>query len=156
MRATILVRRALGRAEGRFLVAGGIAALVNWLARFPIELVLPYFVALLVATAIGMTCGFLLYRGWVFPGSSRPMAGQIRDFVLVNLAGQASMLAVATVARELMLLAHVEIRLAGATAHALGIAIGAVVNYLGHRDVTFATAASKPPPDGQRSSSESP
>jgi energy-coupling factor transport system substrate-specific component len=138
--AASLVRQALARPEGRFLVAGGLAALLNWLARFPIELFLPYFPALLVATAIGMTCGFLLYRAWVFPGSTRPLAGQIGDFIVVNLAGQVAMLAVAALARELLLLAQVATIVAGAAAHALGIAVGAVVNYLGHRDVTFAVS----------------
>ena len=95
MQPTPLARRALDRPEARFLVAGGIAALVNWLVRFPVELVLPYFAALLVATCIGMTCGFLLYRAWVFPGSTRPLSRQVRDFILVNLTGQATMLGVA-------------------------------------------------------------
>ena len=137
MRTAPLPRRALDRPEVRFLVAGGIAALVNWLARFPVELVLPYFAALLVATAVGMTCGFLLYRAWVFPGSTRPLAGQIRDFILVNLTGQATMLAVATLVRQLLVAIGVETIIAGSSAHALGIAIGAIVNYLGHRHVTF-------------------
>src|SRR4029079_592252 len=137
MSTASLARRALDRPEARFLVAGGIAALVNWLARFPVELVLPYFAALLIATAIGMTCGFLLYRAWVFPGSTRPLAGQIRDFILVTLTGQATMLAVATLLRQLLVAVGVETIVAGASAHAFGIAIGAVVNYLGHRHVTF-------------------
>jgi putative flippase GtrA len=148
MDLTPLARRTLDRPEGRFLVAGGIAALVNWLIRFPVELVLPYFSALIVATCVGMTCGFLLYRGWVFPGSTRPLAGQMRDFILVNLTGQTTMLGVAALARQLLVLAQVETLVAGASAHALGIAIGAVVNYLGHRHVTF-TAADGGPPRGR-------
>ena len=143
-----LARRALDRPEARFLIAGGIAALVNWLVRFPVELVLPYFAALLVATCIGMTCGFLLYRAWVFPGSTRPLAGQVRDFILVNLTGQATMLGVAALARQLLISLEVGSLVAGASAHALGIAVGAVVNYLGHRHVTF-TGARGGPPDGR-------
>jgi energy-coupling factor transport system substrate-specific component len=142
MDLTLLARRTLDRSEGRFLVAGGISALVNWLVRFPVEMVLPFFAALLVATCVGMTCGFLLYRGWVFPGSTRPIVGQIRDFIVVNLTGQVTMLGVAALARQLLILAQIETIIAGASAHALGIAIGAVVNYLGHRHVTFAA------PDG--------
>jgi energy-coupling factor transport system substrate-specific component len=132
-----LARRTFDRPEGRFLIAGGIAALVNWLVRFPVELVLPYFAALLVATCIGMTCGFVLYRAWVFPGSTRPLSGQIRDFIIVNLTGQATMLAVAALVRQLLISVGVWTVLAGASAHALGIAVGAIVNYLGHRHVTF-------------------
>jgi putative flippase GtrA len=140
-----LARRALDRPEGRFLVAGGIAALVNWLVRFPVELVVPYLAALLVSTGVGMTCGFLLYRAWVFPGSTRPLAGQIRDFILVNLTGQAAMLGVAASLRPLLMLIDVGALIAGASAHALGIAVGAVVNYLGHRHVTFAARGDELP-----------
>ena len=145
MEPTLRARRRFDRPEARFLVAGGIAALVNWLVRFPVELVLPYFAALLVATCIGMSCGFVLYRAWVFPGSTRPLGAQVRDFILVNLTGQATMLGVAALARELLVLALVTPLVAGATAHALGIAIGAVVNYLRHRHVTFSAAAGGPP-----------
>jgi energy-coupling factor transport system substrate-specific component len=135
-----LARRTFNSPQGRFLIAGGIAALVNWLVRFPVELVLPYFAALLVATCIGMTCGFLLYRAWVFPGSARPLRQQIRDFIIVNLTGQATMLAVAALVRQLLISVAVWTVLAGASAHALGIAVGAIVNYLGHRHVTFGGA----------------
>jgi putative flippase GtrA len=117
---------------------------VNWLVRFPVELVLPYFAALVVATCIGMTCGFLLYRAWVFPGSTRPLGRQIRDFILVNLTGQATMLGVAAIVRQLLISAGIGALIAGASAHALGIAVGAVVNYLGHRHVTFSGARGGP------------
>jgi energy-coupling factor transport system substrate-specific component len=136
-------RRLLDRPQGRFLVAGGIAALVNWLVRFPIELAVPYFAALLLATSMGMACGFVLYRSWVFPGSTRSLAGQIRDFILVNLTGQAIMLAIATIARQLLLAVQVGPLIAGAAAHTLGIAVGAIVNYLGHRHLTFTTAPAR-------------
>ena len=136
-------RRLLDRPQGRFLVAGGIAALVNWLVRFPIELAVPYFAALLLATSMGMACGFVLYRSWVFPGSTRSLAGQIRDFILVNLTGQAMMLTIATIARQLLLAVQVGPLIAGAAAHTLGIAVGAIVNYLGHRHLTFTTAPAR-------------
>jgi energy-coupling factor transport system substrate-specific component len=132
--------RTLDLPQARFLVAGGLAALVNWLVRFPIELVVPYFAALLLATSIGMTCGFLLYRSWVFPGSSRSIADQVRDFILVNLTGQATMLGIATIVRQLLFVVEIGPLIAGALAHALGIGAGAIVNYLGHRHLTFSTA----------------
>lgn len=141
MRAAHAGRQWLHTSQARFLVAGAIAALVNWLARFPVELVLPFAAAVVVAMAIGMTCGFVLYRRWVFSGSDRPLAAQIRDFILVNLLGQGVMLGLAVLSRELLVWRGLEPALAGALAHALGIAAGAVVNYLGHRHVTFTHAA---------------
>ena len=121
----------------RFLVAGALAALVNWLARFPLDLVMPFAAAVVVATAVGMTCGFLLYRAWVFPGSDRSLMVQIRDFVLVNLIGIAVMVAAAIVLRSLLLAAAVPEIVAAAAAHAVGIGMGAAANFLGHRHITF-------------------
>jgi len=126
----------------RFIAAGAVAAGVNWLVRFPIELVMPFTPALLVATAIGMVCGFWLYRAWVFPGSDRSLLRQVRDFVLVNIAGQTTMFAVAVLAHSALLAAGTGALVSGGAAHMLGIAVGAVTNYFGHRHVTFAS-----PPD---------
>lgn len=137
MQPSSITLRAFKGPEVRFLVAGGIAAFVNWLVRFPIEMVAPFFAALIMSTGIGMTCGFLLYRAWVFTGHTRPLGAQIRDFVLVNLTGQATMLAVAALIRQSLVAIEVKTMIAGATAHAIGIAVGAVVNYLGHRHITF-------------------
>ena len=131
------MQRSLHDRRARFLVAGGLAALLNWLVRFPLNLAMPYAAAVVLATVIGMVFGFLLYRAWVFPGSQRDTLVQIRDFVLVNLVGIAVTVSIAVALRHALLAIDVEAELAAAFAHAAGIGAGAVANYLGHRDVTF-------------------
>ena len=137
MRLAAAIARCQEDPRLRFLVGGGVAALVNWLVRFPLNLLVPYGAAVVLAMAIGMTCGFLLYRAWVFAGSERSVGLQVRDFVLVNLGGMAVTLLVAVAARWLLLAFDMVPSLAAALAHALGIALGAVANYLGHRHITF-------------------
>jgi energy-coupling factor transport system substrate-specific component len=132
-----VLQRWLQDRRARFLLAGGLAALLNWLVRFPLNLAMPYAAAVVLATAIGMVFGFLLYRAWVFPGSSRDTLLQIRDFVLVNLAGMAVTVGVAVTLRHALLTLDIPGELAAAVAHAAGIGAGAVANYLGHRDLTF-------------------
>jgi energy-coupling factor transport system substrate-specific component len=134
-------RDALARPEARFLVAGSVASLVNWLARFPLELAMPFAAAVLGAMVIGMVCGFLLYDRWVFPGSVRPLFRKIRDFVAVNIASQAVMFVVSVGVRELLLLGDWSVTLAGAAAHLIGIATGAFFSYFGHRSITFRARA---------------
>jgi energy-coupling factor transport system substrate-specific component len=127
----------------RFLLLGGLAAAINWVARFPLSLVMPFEAAILVAYAIGMTAGFTLYRAYVFPGSQRPLAQQTMIFLAVNLAGAVIVLGVATgllaalsgipmpaVARE-------------GFAHGFAIGVGAVFNFFGHKLLTFATVHPK-------------
>jgi energy-coupling factor transport system substrate-specific component len=127
--------------QGRFLIAGAFASLVNWVARFPLELVMPFAAAVLGAMVIGMVCGYLLYDRWVFPGSPRPLALKIRDFVAVNFVSQLIMFVVSIGVRELLLLAGFAAMLAGAAAHLIGIASGAIFSFFGHRSVTFGARA---------------
>lgn len=126
----------------RFLLAGGLSSLVNWLARFPLSAVLPFDVAVGAAYVVGMAIGFWLYRAWVFPGSRLPIRSQLVRFVAVNAAG----FAVVVLSANLFLAALVGAGLAvpqlgEALAHGFAIVAGAVVNFLGHRALTFARRA---------------
>jgi len=124
--------------EVRFLIAGSAAAIVNWLVRFPLEWIMPFAATLVVAMAIGLVSGFLLYKAWVFPPTDRPLLLQIRDFLLVNVVGQLVMLTVAILLREVLVAVGVGTVIAGGLAHLSGIGVGAAANYVGHRFFTFA------------------
>lgn len=133
-----MIAHLLADTRVRFLIAGGSAALLNWLVRFPLSLVMSYGAAVLVALVIGMIYGFVIYRLWAFgsPGT-RSILLEIRDFILVNAAGAACTIIVALIARAGLLAMDVPLIAAEGIAHAAGIACGAVVNYTGHRRVTF-------------------
>jgi putative flippase GtrA len=120
----------------RFIVAGGFASVVSWLARFLFSTAMPYPAAVAAATATGMVFGFVAYRGFVFPDSRRRLAAQLGGFLMVNLVGGAVTVAAAIVTRDLILL-PLGFAAAAAAAHAFGIAAGAVANYLGHKTITF-------------------
>jgi energy-coupling factor transport system substrate-specific component len=122
----------------RFLVAGSMAAGGTWLVRFPLNLAMPFAAAVVCATAIGMTAGFLLYRTFVFAGSARTWWLQARDFIFVNSLG-AAITALVAVALNDFLFVALALKLS-AVAHALGIAAGATANYLGHKMITFRLA----------------
>ena len=128
----------LADTRARFLIAGGSAALLNWLVRFPLGLVVPYPAALLFAQAIGMAYGFVIYRSWAFRSSRRrSIFAELRDFLAVNAAGAALTIGLAVAAETALSAILPGENLAQALAHALGIAAGAVTNYLGHRHITF-------------------
>lgn len=120
----------------RFLLAGGLAAGLNWTVRFPLSAVMPFLPAVISATIIGMSFGFVTYRLLVFPGSSSPLVRQIRDFVTVNLSSLLLVAAVAALFRSLLMLVSAS-DVVEPTAHAAGIAVGAVFNYFGHHVMTF-------------------
>jgi putative flippase GtrA len=120
----------------RFLMAGGFAAGVNWLARFPLSAFLPFPVAVLGATVIGMMVGFVAYRTYVFPRSPHPVLLQARDFLMVNIVATCLVVLVAALGRSILVYFMGTVP-AEATAHALGIMAGAALNYFGHSAVTF-------------------
>lgn len=69
-----------------FLVVGGLAALLHWLARIILSVWLPFSTAVIIAYIIGMIVAFILNSFFVFPKSEKSRHAQARDFVLVNLS----------------------------------------------------------------------
>jgi energy-coupling factor transport system substrate-specific component len=134
----------------RFLMLGGLAAAINWAVRFPLSLVMPFPAAVLVAYFIGMSAGFTLYRAYVFPGSDRPLHEQVLAFLGVNLVGAVVVMAIAN--GLLLILAPTDWPLAirEGLAHGFAIGVGAVVNFFGHKLLTFrnkrAAALERPSP----------
>ncbi len=125
----------------RFLLVGTLAAAVNWLARIVLSAAfaptLSFEVAVLLAYAIGMMSGFLLYRAYVFPDAGLPMTMQVRRFILVNLVSAAEVWLVAVVLLRVVFPAIGFEFLAEAASHGIAICIGAATSYVGHRLLTF-------------------
>jgi putative flippase GtrA len=69
-----------------FLAVGGLAALLNWLARLLLSVWMPFSWAVVGAYLVGMTVAFLLNSIFIFPNSEKAKHAQVRDFVLVNLS----------------------------------------------------------------------
>ncbi|WP_342152120.1 GtrA family protein [Methylorubrum sp. SB2] len=127
----------------RFLIAGGSAAAINWGARILLSLALPFEAALIVAYAIGMGAGFWLYRRFVFRGAGAgSVRGQLPVFLAVNMVGMGVVLAVSAglVAALGVVMPGLPLPVAEALGHGVGIAVGAVANYFGHRLLTFSAA----------------
>ncbi|AWN38918.1 GtrA family protein [Methylobacterium radiodurans] len=126
----------------RFLIAGGSAAAINWLARLALSPVLPFGAALIVAQGIGLVAGFWLYRAFVFRAAGGSLRRQLPAFLGVNAASAVIVLAVSLAASAALVRGlGLTVPVAEGIGHALGIGAGAVANYLGHRFVTFAGLA---------------
>ncbi len=128
----------LARPSVRFVLCGGVAAAVNWLARFPLSLLLPFEVAVVAALGVGMVCGFLLYRRFVWPQPKVPIFRLVGRFMAVNVVNAVGILVVTLLCAALLGRTGVPLWLAEGAAHAMGIAAGAVLNYVGHSRFTFA------------------
>lgn len=127
----------------KFLIAGGVATAINWLVRFPLSIFLPFDAAVAVAYMIGMVAGFLLYSRWVFPRTTTPLASQIGRFIAVNIAGGLAVVIVAPLLAHALEAGGLDQVAAQAIGHGLAIAVGAVINYFGHKLITFANPTTK-------------
>jgi putative flippase GtrA len=121
----------------RFVLAGGLAAMANFAARFGFSAFMPYGAAIVIAFFVGMTVAFVLNRYCVFSGSTRPIHQQMFWFVTINMLALLQTLLVS------LLLARVLLPRAGVSwhaeeiAHAVGIAVPIFTSYIGHKQLTF-------------------
>ena len=124
----------------RFLIAGGTAAAINWLARIILSVALPLPMAILIAYMVGMVFGFIMYRAFVFQRTGEALHRQIALFLIVNLGGAGIVVGATLAGNQLLMAAWPEgiPALREALSHGVAIAIGAVANYFGHRLITFA------------------
>ncbi len=137
----ILIERVVGlyasRQFTRFVLAGGIAALLHWLSRFAFSLFMSYALAIAAAYAVGMAVAFVLNKRYVFPHSQRPLAAEISFFVLFNGAAFPFVWVAAYVLGEWVFSAWMPRELALALGHGCGVALPVLVTFVLHRSVTF-------------------
>jgi len=99
---------------------------------------MPFSAAVVVAYIVGMAIAFALFARFVFPASPRPIADQVKFFVIVNVAGIAQ---VWVVSMALVYWAFPTIGFIGPFAqplgHAIAIGVPTFSSYLGHKFLTF-------------------
>jgi putative flippase GtrA len=125
------------RQFGRFLLAGGIAALANWLSRFIFNLFMTYAEAIVAAYALGMAVAFVLNKHYVFPYSRRPVAAEMSFFALFNLAAFPIVWVIAYLLGERLLPGLLPRQLALALGHGCAVAVPALINFVLHKLITF-------------------
>jgi putative flippase GtrA len=122
----------------QFVALGGCASAANWLSRFPLEHFMSFSMAVFFSYMLGMLIAFTLFNRYVFPASSRPLADQIKFFVLVNIAGViqawgASMVLVYHVFPAIGFIGP----LVEPIGHGIAIGIPTLSSYFGHKFLTF-------------------
>lgn len=122
----------------KFLVTGGIAALVNLASRYVLNHLMPFEAAVAVAYLLGMTTAYLLARRFVFDASGRPVASEVSRFVLVNIVALGFVWAISVGLARIVFPTLAFTWHADDIAHLIGVLAPAVTSYVGHRFYTFA------------------
>ncbi len=121
----------------RFLMMGGIAAAVNIVSRYLLNMVLSFEVSVVLAYLAGMTTAYVLARLFVFEATQRGVGAEFTRFAIVN-------------AFALVLVWGVSVGLARGVfpaigfnwyandiAHMIGVIIPAATSFVGHKYFTF-------------------
>ncbi|MGY5977947.1 GtrA family protein [Stenotrophomonas sp. FSL W7-1447] len=120
-----------------FLIAGGLAACVNFGSRIALSQWLHYTPAIIIAYCLGMTTAFLLNRAFVFRSAANRMRSQAFWFIVVNLAAVLQTLAISLLLAR-WLLPQLGIDFHNETlAHAVGVAVPVLTSYFGHKYLSF-------------------
>jgi putative flippase GtrA len=120
-----------------FLLVGGTAAGAQWLARFPLNRVMPYPAAVVLAFGLGMAVAFELNLRFVFPPAGDARHRQFVRFFLVNILSFATVWAVSMVLGSLLLPRFMARDLAEALGHGVGVLSPALASYFLHKHFTF-------------------
>ena len=120
-----------------YLLAGGVAALLNWSSRFLFSRWFNYPVSIVLAFIVGLISGFVLMRWLVFDGARKSAATQVPFYLLVNLLALVQTLCVSLIlAKWVIPGVGLSIRPEG-PAHLIGVLVPVVTSYFGHKYFTF-------------------
>nr|WP_045771075.1 GtrA family protein [Xanthomonas albilineans] len=126
-----------------FLIAGGLAAVVNFGSRIVLSHWLRYVPAIFIAYCFGMITAFLLNRFFVFSNAGNRLYQQIIWFVAINSIAVAQTILVSLLlVHHLLPAMHVEFH-NETIAHAIGVAIPVITSYIGHKHLSFSSIKSK-------------
>lgn len=126
----------------RFLLAGGLAAAINFGSRFFYSIFVEFSVAVVLAFFSGLTAGYLLNKRYVFTGSKNSRVYEISWFVLINLFALVQTWGLSVYLAQ-WLHGHLPVKgpggieLAEAMAHGAGILLPVFTSYIGHKYLTF-------------------
>lgn len=126
----------------RFLLAGGLAALVNFGSRFFYNVFVDFSAAVVLAFFTGLTTGYVLNKLYVFTNSRNTIVQEVGWFVIINLLALLQTWGLSVyLAHLLSEILPVQdesgIDLARAIAHGAGVLLPVFTSYLGHKYLTF-------------------
>jgi len=122
-----------------FLLAGGLAAAVNFGSRILLSQWLEYVPAIFGAYCLGMITAFTLNKVFVFSDADNRLHHQVLWFIAINLGAAVQTILISLLfARWLLPAMGVDFH-NETIAHAIGVAVPVITSYIGHKRFSFAS-----------------
>ncbi len=124
----------------KFVVVGGIAALINFVSRIFFSYAISYRWAIVWAYLLGMLTAYVLQRIFVFAASGKHPLKEFVHFTLVNMVAIIQVWVISVGLAEYLFPSLGFEWFAKEIAHAIGITIPAISSYYGHKYISFKKA----------------
>ena len=132
----------LGNRFIRFLLAGGLAALLNFGSRFFYNIFVDFSTAVVLAFMTGLVTAYVLNKLYVFTSSGNTVAQEMGWFVFINMLALAQTWGLSVYLAQI-LPAYIPVEgalgkeLSEAIAHGSGVLLPVFTSYIGHKYLTF-------------------
>jgi putative flippase GtrA len=120
-----------------FVATGSLAALTNLVARYFLDFVMPFELAVVLAYMAGMAVAFVLFQRMIFGNPGTPLRRRLIRFTQVNLIGMTLAWAVSTTMARIVLPSIGWTFHPFEIAHVLGVAAPTFSSYFLHRGYTY-------------------
>jgi putative flippase GtrA len=121
----------------KFLGVSGISALIHWVSRLLISEFVEYWLAVVLAYAVGIGVAFVLNRIFVFSNSSKSLRQEISMFTVVNIAAFPFVVAISIALGSYILVPFFEVNTAQLIGHGIGVVSPVLFNFAAHKFITF-------------------
>ncbi len=121
----------------KFLLVGGLAAVVNFVARIILSLYLSYGWAVFVAYLFGMTTAYFLSKIWVFDKTGRSVASEAYYFTIVNIIAVIQVWFISVILAQYLFPRIGVFNYSEEIAHFIGLSVPIFTSFLGHKYMSF-------------------
>lgn len=121
----------------RFIIAGGIAAIANFLTRIALSYAVNYRLAVFLAYLVGMLVAYKLMKYYVFTANEYAHEFQVGAFIGVNILAVVQVWIISVALAEYLFPAISFSYFANEIAHLVGLSVPIVTSYLAHKHFTF-------------------
>ncbi len=120
-----------------FIVAGGVAAVINFSSRFFYSVYVSFGEAVILSYLTGMLTAFILMRNFVFERTGHQIKYEIISFSIVNFFAVALTWSISVGLAEYFFPFVGFVWFRYEVAHMIGILFPALSSYFGHKNFTF-------------------